>query len=144
MSEFPAPRPLLVSIVAWILVAQALVLPVIAFSTFGPGSTGVFRFDGQVYPVAEYGPMLAALMLGWWLVAVAVSYGFLKGFGWSRWILLGAIVGQIIVLLAVDGFSMASLVPIAFTVLVGWYLFGKDNVRSYFESRRIPRRDDQE
>lgn len=118
--------------IAWILVAQALVLPYLAFLTFGPNSTGTFTFDGEEYLVADHWPLLASFMLSWWLVAVTVALGFFRRISWSRYVLMAPLVGQIIYGLFIYGFSGGALIAIAIVGGIAWYFFSKENVTLYF------------
>lgn len=127
-------RPFFVSLVAWISAVHALMWLYFAFVVFGPNSTGSFTFAGKQYLVADHWLLLALGMLGVWLYAVIVAFGFFRQISWSRYIFLAPLIGQTIFGIFYYGFSGGALIVIAIMAVIVWYFFGKQNVVSYFEA----------
>jgi hypothetical protein len=136
MDESYVTRPLFVSFVAWILGTHALILPFIAFLTFGPNSTGIFTFDGEEYRVAEHGVWLALFMTGYWLLAVTVAFGFYRRLSWSRYVLMAPLIGQTVFSIFEYGIGGGTFIVVAMVAGITWYFFGKENVKKYFEVAR--------
>ena len=136
MHESYVARPLFVSFAAFILGAHTLILPIIAFLTFGPNSTGTFTFDGKEYQIAEHGVWLALFLIGYWIWAVSVSFGFYRRRSWSRYIVIVPLIAQSVFVIVEYGMGGGALIVVAMIALIAWYFFGKENVKAYFESVR--------
>ena len=100
-----------------------------------------FSIDGDTVTGHEFLATTGAGMTVMGVLALAIAYGIWQERSWTRWLILGfwtAVVAMNVGLgWANSGPSgaVSAVVAVAlFVLLVGWYLFGKENVVEYYRA----------
>ncbi len=118
--KIPLERPLFIAVIGYAFTINVIFLPMIYISN--SKSIGLYA-------------MLTDYVIVW-VIAVLVSFGFLRGLSWSRYVLILAyILHMTLRYFETDNIEVATVeltIALLFLPPPIWYLFYKSNVRAYF------------
>ena len=127
----PSPRPFLIWAIAAIFSVHSVVVPICVLYFLLAGQDATFTYNDEPAKVADYRIELVFGFLAWGLLAFATAYGYWKRRSWSRHIIPTI---HAIALVQIAFFDPDPALPflLIYVVLVFWYFYRKENVRSYF------------
>lgn len=133
-----APMPMLLVIGQWLSLITGGMF--VFLTALAPFDLGTFSISGEEVP----GPVF--LQRGGWLMGVVgviligIAYGLWRERPWARGLMILYWLALTLLAFVGDRGEVAALVVSGLIMLccigaAAWYLFGKDNVRAYFETR---------
>jgi hypothetical protein len=132
-------RPLLLTIGMY--VAPTFGGFVLLFTLLAPLNVGHYTLNGEVVTGLEFLKHAGLLFIALGATALAAAYAIWKEHSWSRWAIMAFWLAQLAGALGtgwsdsgVAGAAGAVASLLLALVLVGWYLFGKENVVEYYRA----------
>jgi len=127
-------RPFVLGLFALILSMQAVVVPIFIFVFLVMPPTSPINYNGQEIPIGSIRLEVLGMMVVWFAFAAYVGPGLWRGKPMARHVAFGTYVA--LSLIAISAYRQWSEIPwlITFYLIVGGYLYGKLNVRTFFES----------
>jgi hypothetical protein len=137
LAQSTAPKPLLLSLGQWGSAFFAVGFGVVLL--LAPFDAGTFTVDGQVVSGPEFLRRAGVLFATVALLMAAIALGLWRNRPWVRPIMVGYWVLAAAMPLALGGETRSELWPTSVLLLAAagiaaWYLYGKENVRAYFEA----------
>lgn len=131
--DAPPRRPLLLGLIAFILRAQAALLPFLYLVIMlQPGDAPISVADGTV-PLSNVRIEMTLSMLAWFGYAAFVGTGLWRGWPRARDTAAATFVIVLGAKLFVMGTYPSLVLDLLFVGLVAWYLYAKPNVVAFFD-----------
>lgn len=132
ISSTPNSRPLFITLIALIFSAHVVFVAVFIFYVlFASGETS-FNYSGEIAKIGDHRLEILSVLIAYWPVAFAISYGFWKRKKWSQHIIPALHLAALAANLFLEREIPELLFVILYVALVFWYFYGKASVRAYF------------
>ncbi len=127
-----SPRPLFITLIALIFSAHVLFVAIfIVYVTFASGET-LFNYKGEIAKIGDHRLEILSVLIAYWPVAFAISYGFWGRKKWSQHIIPAIHLAALAANLFLERARPELLFVILYVALVFWYFYGKGSVRAYY------------
>ena len=131
----PPKRPLLLAIFSGIMIAQAVtVFPLLFFIIAISAGDSPITINGVERTLGDIRLPILAVLGTLWFGVWKIGFGLWRGRRYARHAYFGVILLSAL-LVALLSPPQAALAPVVLSVLfIGWYLYGKHNVKAFFMS----------
>lgn len=136
MNDLPK-RPILLALVAFILSAHALILPIIVVMFLFADADTPITINGEPALIGEHRLFLALSFVAWWCVAAALAVGIWKRKSWIRSVVTAVFLVPYVLAavgLLVRGDILMFVIISIFAYVIWWYLYKKQSVVRFFEA----------
>lgn len=127
-------RPLVLGFFAFVLSAQAALLPILFIVFLLMPGDSVGTFYGVERPLGEVRLEMLAILAVWFAFTAYVGPGLWRGSSNARHVAFGVYVSVPLIGIVIHGVYSEIPFYLICCAIVGWYLYGKSNVRDFFDA----------